>query len=81
MGSVMPRERDTESGEYTESYPLVDFIDALESLGGTAGTREVSDEVGCAYRTAHAKLVELEDEGRVSSRRVGNARLWMLGEE
>lgn len=74
-------ERDEESGRYSETYPLSDFIDALDSLGGAGGTQEVADVVGCKYRTANAKLHELEDEGRITARRVGNAYLWRLVEE
>jgi Fic family protein len=71
-------ERDEESGRYSETYPLSGFIEALESLGGSAGTQDVADAVGCKYRTANAKLHELEEEGRVSARKVGNAYLWSL---
>jgi hypothetical protein len=76
MADVMA-DRD-DSGKYTETYPLAEFIDALEALGGSAGTQEVADAVGCKYRTANAKLHELKEEGRVDARKVGNAYLWML---
>jgi len=74
-------ERDDDSGRFTETYPTKEFIEALESLGGTAGTQEVADEVGCKYRTANAKLHDLEDEGHVSSQKVGNVYLWSLAED
>ena len=74
----MPKNRDEQTGKYTERYISEDFLSALESLGGSAGTQEVADEVGCAYRTAHAKLTELEEEGELTSRKVGNAKLWEL---
>ena len=74
----MPKERDEESGKYTENYPLKKFVSALKTLGGEASTQEVADEVGCAYRTAHAKLSELENKEKISSRTVGNAKLWKL---
>lgn len=76
----MPKERDEETGKYTENYPLADFIAALESYDGGAGTQEIADKVGCAYRTAHAKLTELEKDKLVTSREVGNAKLWRLTE-
>jgi len=78
MDGVMPKDRDEETGKYTERYTRENFLSALESLGGSAGTQEVADEVDCAYRTAHAKLSELEEEGRLTSRKVGNAKLWEL---
>jgi len=73
-------DRDDDSGRYTETYPLRDFVEALDTLGGAAGTQEVADEVGCEYRTANAKLHELEDRGEISARKVGNAYLWSLTE-
>lgn len=36
--------------------------------------------VGCQYRTAIAKLHELENKGLATSRRVGNAYLWTLAD-
>ena len=78
MDKAMPKNRDEESGEYTETYPLEAFVDALKSLSGAAGTQEVADEVGCAYRTAFSKLSELEEDGEITSRKVGNARLWRV---
>jgi predicted transcriptional regulator len=74
-------ERDEDSGRFTPTFSTEDFLDALRGLGGAGGTQEVADEVGCAYRTAHAKLSELEDEGVITSRKVGNANLWMLPDE
>ena len=76
----MAKNRDEETGEYTEAYPSNNFISVLRELGGAAGTQEVADKVGCAYRTAHAKLTQLENEGQISSRQVGNAKLWQLSE-
>lgn len=70
--------RDEDTGEFTETYSHQEFLQSLESLSGQASTQEITDEVGCAYRTAYQKLVELEDEGMISSKNIGNARLWLL---
>lgn len=78
MEGVMPKDRDQQTGKYTERYTPEDFVSALEALGGSAGTQEVADEVGCAYRTAHAKLTQLEEGGNLTSQKVGNAKLWKL---
>ena len=79
MQATMPYdERDEDSGQFTPTFSADEFVDALRELGGAAGTQEVADEVGCAYRTAHAKLSELEADGAITSRKVGNAKLWML---
>lgn len=71
--------RDNQTGEYDETYPLADFRQALERLG-EVGTKGVEQAVGCQYRTTIAKLHELEDQGVVASRRVGNAYLWRLAD-
>lgn len=70
-----------DSGAFVETYPEAEFTDALEELGGSGTTQEVADAVGCAYRTAHAKLSALTDSGDVDRRRVGQAYLWMYGRE
>lgn len=74
----MKRERDERTGEFVETYPPSKFIDAIESLSGSATTQEIADEVGCAYRTAHAKLSNMREEDLVISRRVGRSILWSL---
>lgn len=73
-------ERDEETGEFKESFSHQEILDSLENLSGSASTKEVSDEVGCAYRTAYEKLTHLEEEGYIESRKVGNARLWLLSD-
>lgn len=74
----MPRTRDENSGKYAESYPAEAFMDAIDEAGGMAGTQEIANAVGCVYDTAYKKLRSLEDEGWVNSRKVANARLWMV---
>ena len=71
-------ERDNETGQYTASYPSERFVDALDDLGGEGTTQDVRERVGCAYRTAHARLSELEADDRISSLSVGRAKLWRL---
>jgi DNA-binding Lrp family transcriptional regulator len=41
-----------------------------------AGTGEIADHVGCAHDTAYKRLQELEKEGIISSRKMGNTLLW-----
>lgn len=79
MDEVMPKDRDEETGRYSERYTSENFESALESLGGSAATQEIADEVDCAYRTAHAKLSDMESESKLISQNVGNAKLWKLG--
>ncbi len=77
MGS---RERDENTGKFTEEYPLSEFTNVLEE-NGPAGTTEIADIIGCDRRTAYLKLQSLEDEGEVENRKVGNALLWSLVEK
>lgn len=75
----MPARNET-SGQYTETYPTDVFVRALSHLDGEVGTKAVKEMVGCEYRTAIAKLHELEERGEITSRRVGNAYLWSVEE-
>jgi len=76
---VMP-DRDEDSGRYTGQYTTKDFLDAIKAEGGMAGTGDIADRVGCAHDTAYKRLQKLEDEGLVSSRKVGNTLLWANSE-
>jgi cytosine/adenosine deaminase-related metal-dependent hydrolase len=71
------RDRDEESGKFTEEYPEEDFLQAIEELG-SSGTTEISEYVGCDRRTAYLKLQSLEEKGEVRNQKVGNALLWEL---
>ena len=72
---IMPG-RDEETGRYTGQYPTDDFLNAIDEEGGMAGTGEIADHVGCAHDTAYKRLQELEKEGMISSRKMGNTLLW-----
>lgn len=71
-------ERDEESGEYRETYPTGEFVDAIESGDGFVGTQDVADDVGCSYELAYKRLRDLADDGAVASRKVANARVWFV---
>lgn len=73
------RERDEETGEFTEEFPIEDFLQALEKIG-PAGTTEIAEHIGCDRRTAYLKLQSLEADGEIKSQKVGNALLWMQKE-
>jgi predicted transcriptional regulator len=75
---VPGKDREEESGKYTTTYPDSDFTDAIQELGGMAGTSEVAETVGCTRRTAYTRLQTLESEGQVSSKKVGNTLLWSV---
>lgn len=69
------RERDEDTGKFTEEYPLEEFLQALEEIG-PAGTTDIAEHIGCDRRTAYLKLQSLEEENEIQSRKVGNALLW-----
>ena len=77
----MPRERDSESGQYTKRYPLDAFLSALRAEGGMAGTNDIADQVGCSYELAYQRLRELTENDQLTRQKVGNANLWMLVQE
>jgi len=69
-----------DGGRYVEKYPLKDVEAAVEARDD-ATTGEVAEAVGCNHDTAYKKLRTLEEEGRVTSRKIGNARLWSAVKE
>lgn len=71
------RDRDEESGKFTEEYPQQDFLEALGELG-PSGTTDIAEYVGCDRRTAYLKLKSLEDEEKIRSNKVGNSLLWEI---
>lgn len=72
--------RDEDTGQFTETYPLDAFVDAIREMGGEAGTKAVAERIGCSYETAYKKLQTLKDAGEVDHRQVGNAYLWEVGD-
>ena len=76
----MPLDRDDESGRYTQSYTPEMVLEALESHGG-ASTSEVADEIGSSRRLALRRLRELEEDGRVTAREIGNTYLWEVEDD
>lgn len=76
-GEIVPgKDREEESGKYTTSYPDSSFLEAIQQLGGMAGTSEIAEKVGCTRRTAYTRLKSLEEDSRVNSRKVGNSLVW-----
>ena len=80
-GSVMANQARNESGRFAPEVPNEEFFDAFRELGGSAGTQDIADEVGCIYDTAYKRLRRFEDEGIVTRRKVANANLWVLTDE
>lgn len=72
----MPLERDDESGRYTKSYTPEMVLEAIDDHGGAASTSDVAETIGSSRRLALKRLRELEEDGRVTAREVGNTYLW-----
>lgn len=70
----MPRRRDQETGRYQEVYSDELILDLLR--GTRLSTSEVAKELDCHRTTAHDRLVELEEDGKVTSTAAGNTRIW-----
>ncbi len=67
------------------SEPIADrhtdeeYLDAVRQFE-PAATSEVAEAVGVARQSADYRLRQLEDEGQVSSKQVGNSLAWTLAE-
>jgi uncharacterized membrane protein len=75
------RDRDADTGRYSEEYPPDSFVDAIKSDGGATGTQDVANIVGCSYETAYKKLHKLAEAGTIVRRKVGNVNLWVVDDE
>lgn len=82
----MPERRRNDTGQFTESeaYSDDDFLEALQELGGSAGTKQIADEVGCHRDTARRRLHNLADAGDIEKHKTGESQqsavLWMLSD-
>jgi len=74
----MPRDRDAESGKYTDAFSDEDFIEAIHAEGGLAGTTAVAEIVGCTRRQALNRLKELRKQDKVTSKDVGRSLVWQI---
>lgn len=77
----MPRDRDAESGKYTDAFSDEDFIEAIHSEGGLAGTTAVAEIVGCTRRQALNRLKELQEEDKITSKDVGRSLVWQISSD
>ena len=78
---MVGKDQNQESGRYTDTYSAEAMLEAIQEVGGLAGTSEVAAAVGCARDTAYKKLKKMEGEGWVGSRKVGGSLVWQITEE
>ena len=77
----MPNDkRDEKSGRFSEKFSDEEFIAAIRERD-LPSTSEVADAVGCKYRTAYGRLGELEDDGRIKRREIGNSLVWLTEDD
>lgn len=69
---------DNNGGERVRKYPLSAFVEALEAEGGSGGTTDVADRVGCSYELAYKRLHELFENDEIDRSTVGNTHIWTL---
>ena len=77
MAESVPKDRDPESGQFTEVVTDDELLAFLEESGG-ASTTEVASEFDYERPTAYRRLKELREQSVVTSREVGNSLLWMV---
>lgn len=80
MADSVPKDRDEDSGQYTEVVSDDEFLDFLRKQGG-AGTSDVADAFGYERPTAYRRLKRLEEDGKVTSQEIGNSLLWELAND
>ena len=73
--TVSPRERDEETGKFSQQYEQEQFFEAIEELD-TPTTAAISEHVGCSYDLAYQRLNGLEADGLVTKDDVGGTFLW-----
>lgn len=75
-----PTEDDSALGEHEDGrrqYGEADFLDSIKELENPT-TGDIANVVGCSRQAALYRLNGLEDEGRVSSTIIGQAKVWRI---
>lgn len=75
----MPNRKRGESGQYEKTISDEEILEFIREQGG-APTHDVAEEFGYAQPSAYRRLRELDEDGRVSSRMIGNSLLWEVDE-
>jgi len=73
--TVSPRERDEDTGKFSQRYEQAQFLAAIEELD-TPTTAAVAEDVGCSYDLAYQRLHEFELDELVTKDEIGGSFLW-----
>lgn len=71
----MERNRDDETGKFSEEYSDEDFLDAVESLE-LPSTSDVANYIGCSYTLAYHRLNTLSEREELNKIEIGNSFAW-----
>ncbi len=73
--TVSPRDRDEETGKFSQQYDQEQFLEAIEELDMPT-TAAIAEHVGCSYDLAYRRLYGLEADGFVTKDNIGGTFLW-----
>lgn len=76
----MPDRDRNESGQFERDLSDEDILSAVGELD-TPTTTDIAQEVECDRTTARYRLGLLEDDGQVTSKKVGPALVWEIKEQ
>lgn len=75
----VPEDQLSEDEDGRRQYPEQSFIEAIEQ-SSTPTTTDVSEYVGCTQQAALYRLNNMEEEGTVTSEKIGNTKVWSLND-
>lgn len=68
-----------ERGHFRREHGDREFLEAVADRE-PAGTTEVAEAVGVTRQNADQRLRQLEDDGKVTSKKIGNSLAWSLAD-
>ena len=68
--------RDPDTGKFAPKFTDEELLAAIDDLE-PVGTSEVADHFDCSQQAAYQRLSDLHEEGTITSKLVGGARIWM----
>lgn len=70
----------TDGGRFRPKHDDPEYVRAVAERE-PAGTKEVADAVGVTRQNADRRLRSLEDDGRLTSKKIGNTLVWSAVDE
>lgn len=68
--------RDPDTGQFSPKFTDEELQAAIDDME-PVGTNEVADHFDCSQQAAYQRLSDLHEEGNITSKLVGGARVWM----